>query len=195
MRRLLVVILLFTLALSACGGDDGDSDDVAARSATTSADDGATSEDDEAEAEASDSADEEFSGEGSDDFCDKSRRYTEKFEDIAAAFGDPEESEKQFEEFEDAIEDIAEDAPSEIAGDVDTVVKNFKEVKALFEKYDYEFSKIPPEESEALDNSEAEAANSRVNAYMEKVCGIDTDKDGDTDGSDTDPTTDTSTEE
>ena len=195
MRRLLVVILLFTLALGACG-DDGGSDDIAARSTTTEAEpDDAASEDDDATSEDDSAGDEEFSGEGSDDFCDKSRRYTEKFEDIAAAFGDPDESKKQFDEFEDAIEDIAEDAPSEIEADVDAVVKNFKEVKALFEKYDYEFSKIPPEESEALDNSEAEAANTRVNAYMEKVCGIDTDKDGDTSGADADAPPDTSTEE
>ena len=178
MRRLLVLLFTLTLAFSACGGGDGNADDVAARSSTTEAGAGASDEDEE-EAEAEDSDVAEFSGDDSGDFCDKAREYDKKFENIGENSDD---AEAEWNELEDAIEDIAGDAPAEIRADVKLVAKNFKEVKALYAKYDYDFSKVPEEEASAIDNTGVDEATERVNSYMETVCDIDQDGDGDTDG-------------
>lgn len=175
MRRIVVLLLALSLLLAACGGDDGGEDDVAARSSTTEAEESAEDGGDDAE----DADAEEFSGKGSGDFCDKARDYDKKFENIGQ---NSEDAEEEWNELEDAIDDLAGDAPGEIEDDVELVAKNFKEVKALYEKYDYDFSKVPEEEAAAIDDEGVEEANERVNAYMETVCKIDQDGDGDTDG-------------
>lgn len=172
MRRLLALVACLLFVAAACGGDDGNGDDVAARSTTSEAD--SASEEDDAAASS-----EDFSGKGSGDFCDKAREYDKKFEDIGQNSADAEE---EWRELEKAIDDIAEDAPDEIEADVAVVRTNFKEVRALLEKYDYDFSKVPPDEAAAIESEEVEEANERVNSYMETVCKIDQDGDGDTDG-------------
>ena len=186
MRRIVVLLLALSLLLAACGGDDGNADDVAARSSTTDAEEAAADDEGDANDEGEDAEDddsdadaEEFSGSGSDDFCDKARDYDKKFENIGQ---NSEDAEKEWNELEDAIDDLAGEAPAEIDDDVQLVAKNFKAVKALYEKYDYDFSKVPEEEADAIDDEGVEEANKRVNAYMETVCKIDQDGDGDTDG-------------
>lgn len=192
MRRLLILLFLVAALLSACG-DDGDKDNVASRSTTTEADDAATDEGEEDGKDGEGETDvENFSGKGSDDFCEKAREYEQKFAGIGQNSKD---AAKEWGELEEAIEDIASDAPAEIKDDVNLVLKNFKDVKALYEKYDYDFSKVTQEEMAAIDSEGVEEANGRLNAYMESVCKIDQDGDGDTDGKDSSDTSgDTTTE-
>lgn len=196
MRRIAVLLLLLSALLAACGADDGGTDDVASRSATTDAGE-STADGDEDGGGEEDADSEEFSGKGSGDFCDKARDYDKKFENIGQ---NSEDAEKEWDELEDAIDDLAGDAPAEIEDDVQLVAKNFKEVKAVYEKYDYDFSKVPEEEAAAIDDEGVKEANERVNAYMETVCKIDQDGDGDTDGAEpgsegTDDTTDSTESE
>ena len=183
MRRLLPLFATLTLVLAGCGGygDDDDASDAAGGAAASEAD--AASDEESEDSEDADSADDadgdSFSGSGSGDFCDKAREYDKKFENIGQ---NSEDAEKEWNELEKAIDDISRDAPQEIEDDVALVARNFKEVKALYEKYDYDFSKVPEDEAAAIDMEGVEEANERVNSYMETVCEIDQDGDGDTDG-------------
>ena len=181
MRRLLPLFATLTLVLAGCGGygDDDDASDAAGGAAASEADAASDDESEDAEDAADADASESFSGSGSDDFCDKAREYDKKFENIGQ---NSEDAEKEWNELEKAIDDISRDAPQEIEDDVALVARNFKEVKALYEKYDYDFSKVPEDEAAAIDMEGVEEANERVNSYMETVCEIDQDGDGDTDG-------------
>ena len=164
MRKFLLLVSLAALTFAGCGGDDGGSTDTASESTS--------------EAEGTD-----FSGKGSDDFCDKARDYAEKFEDAGDVENETELAD-DYKEFSKAIDDLADDAPGEIKADVQVVQAAFADLNELLEKYDYDFSKITEEEAADIDleSPEIESANNRIESYFEKVCKIDTDDDGDTDG-------------
>lgn len=176
MRKLLVVLTVALLTFAGCGGDDGGDAETGDAAGTSQ-------------------ADTDFSGSGSGDFCSLAKKYTEDFEDVGSDGG--EDIEAEFEELTAAIDDLAEEAPGEIKEDVGVVNEAFKRSTAIFEKYDYDFTKIPEEEAQSasLDSPEIEAASRRVESYFEKVCKLDTDDDGDTDGVIDDGSTSDSTTE
>lgn len=163
-RRVGLLLLVGALLVSGCGGDD---DTTAAGSKDTN-----------------------FSGKGSGDFCQKAR----DFEENTKAPGDsstPEGVKTQFERLNKAVDDLVDSAPGEIKADAQNVGNYFGKVDNLYKKYDYDASKIPKEESDKLDinDPEVEASSDRVTSYFEKVCKIDSDGDGDTDGVKPDDTT------
>jgi len=164
MRKFLLVVSFAALAFAGCGGDDGGSADTAS----------------EAGAGAGDT---DFSGKGSDAFCDLARDYAKKFDDAGQAETETELAD-DYKEFSDAIDALADEAPGEIKADVQVVQQAFADLNALLEKHDYDFTKISEEEAATIDleSPEIESANTRIESYFEKVCKIDTDDDGDTDG-------------
>ena len=189
MRKLLIVLVsLLALFVGACGGgDDNSSNDAAGTS-------------EEGSSEANDD-DTDFSGKGSDDFCDQARVINEddSFNNQNAS---PEETRQQAEDVLDAFEKLAEEAPSEIEDDIDLLFSALQPVfQAVVDGKD--LSQLTPEEQaefDKLESPEFQAASDRVNAYIEKVCKIDADEDGDTDGVDnsdqsTEDTTADSTED
>ena len=167
MKKLLVLLCLAALFLAGCGDDGGGSGDV---------DTASESSDDKA-------GDTNFSGKGGDDFCDLAKKYEEDFEDTGEA-GESTDIEKEFTELTAAIDKLADEAPGEIEDDTKKIAEAFGEYNDLLKKYDYDFSKIPESESEeiSIENPDVEAASNRVESYFEKVCKMDSDGDGDTDG-------------
>ena len=179
MKKLLVILCFSALFLAGCGGgdDDGGSVDTAAEGSTET--------------------DTEFSGKGGDDFCALAKKFEKDFEDTGDA-STSEDTEKEFKELTSAIDKLADEAPGEIEGDIETIATAFNKYDDLLAKYDYDFAKIPEDETKDLDleNPEVEAASNRVESYFEKVCKMDSDGDGDTDGViDDDSTTDDTTTE
>ncbi len=156
-RRVGLLLLVGALLVAGCGGGD---DTTAAGSKDTN-----------------------FSGKGSGDFCQKAR----DFEENTKATGDastPDGVKTQFERLTKAVDDLVDSAPGEIKADAQNVGDYFGRVNDLYEKYGYDAAKIPKEESDKLDfdDPEVEASSNRVTSYFEKVCKIDSDGDGDTDG-------------
>ena len=168
MKKLLVLLCLAALFLAGCG-DGGDGDDGSVDTAAEGSDDK--------------SGDTDFSGKGGDDFCDLAKKYEEDFEDTGDA-GASEDIEKEFNELTSAIDKLADEAPGEIEADTKKIAGAFNEYNDLLKKYDYDFSKIPEAESKeiSIENPDVEAASNRVESYFEKVCKMDSDGDGDTDG-------------
>ena len=88
----------------------------------------------------------------------------------------------QYAKFQDAVETLHDLAPAEIEADVETVKKGLADFLALAEEYDFDFEKLftaaqaDPALSDRLDatltSAEAEAADARLTAYGEQVCGI-----------------------
>lgn len=209
MRRLWLILAIVALLAAACGGSD-DETDVAAdgsdspssdQSDDGSADAGESSGDETAESgdgttdsgddgdsddDRSDDDDPDFSGSGSDDFCDTAREFEENdpFADLSLFDGA---------EFFDAADEvwsgILPSVPDEIRSDVETIIQNFDDMREIGEEYDYDFfNEAATEAMDALDTSGMEEATARFDAYLEDVCGITS---IDTDGSDA-PTIDPS---
>ena len=166
MKKLLVLLCLVALFLAGCGsGDDGDGGSV------------------DTAADGSAETDTDFSGKGGDDFCELAKKYEEDFEDTGDA-DSSDDIEKEFTELTAAIEKLADEAPDEIEDDAKKIAGAFTEYNDLLKKYDYDFTKIPEEETKeiSIENPDVEAASNRVESYFEKVCKMDSDGDGDTDG-------------
>ncbi|MBW3614091.1 MAG: hypothetical protein KY439_02125 [Actinobacteria bacterium] len=159
-RTLGLLFLVGALAVGGCGGGD---DTTSAGSAG--------------------SKDTNFSGKGGADFCQKARDFEENTKTSGDA-STPDGMRKEFTQLSKAVDDLVDAAPKEIRADAEKVGGYFQRVSDLYEKYDYDASKIPPAESEKLNlnDPEVEAASERVESYFEKVCKIDSDGDGDTDG-------------
>jgi hypothetical protein len=120
-----------------------------------------------------------FSGEGSGEVC----RYAKDLEQSGAFSGDTELDKKQFDEFQSAIQNMQAKAPDEIKGDLEKFGQAIAALRSIYEKYDYDESKIAaaaasdPDIASALttlSDPEFEQASGRVEAYFEQVCGIST---------------------
>lgn len=129
------------------------------------------------------SGDTTFSGKGGEEFCQKARDFEKNTKDTGDATT-PEGLREEFGQLSAAIDDLVEAAPGEIKADTKAVGDYFGRVKDLYDRYDYDQTKIPEEEAATLDSGteKTKAASERVQSYFEKVCNIDTDGDGDTDG-------------
>ncbi|HVM08003.1 MAG TPA: hypothetical protein VM345_06060 [Acidimicrobiales bacterium] len=169
MRRFLslFVLLVTMFAFAACGGGD---DDGGSASGTSE--------------EPAGGGDTDFSGKGSGDFCAKVKVLNED-ESLDIDANSPEDEQKaQAKKSLAALDDLLDDAPKEIKGDVRVVVEGVRPLlEAVADGKDLsQLSEEDQKRFEGMNEQEFENAGVRVNAYVEKVCEIDTDDDGDTDG-------------
>ncbi len=152
MRQFMILITALGLLASACGGDGSASS----------------------------------SGFGSsDDFCDSNAEIEARLDGIDVQFeeafssGDFSGLGTYFEQALELMQGAANGAPSEIRGDLDTVVDGFETFVDLLSDYDYNFFEIPEDDPRlaVLEGPEFDAASDRLDAY----CGIDSDSDSSTD--------------
>ena len=158
MRRALAAVALLTLLLAGCS-DDSD-DDSAAGTTTTVA------------STTSISVDTNFTGEGSERFCELARTYRERLDELGTT--DPTQLRALATEAETAIKEAREVAPDEIKGDVQLVAAasiSFFEVLAAA---NYDLTKVSPDALSGLQRPEVQASTQRLTAYTHNVCGITT---------------------
>jgi hypothetical protein len=174
-----VLALLFAgaLALAACGSS-GPSVSAASDTAAPVTQPAGSEPAGSAPSDSSGSAtvDTDFSGEGSEEVCSYARDIQQS--DI---LNGSDLNKEQFEKFEEVIQNFEEKAPAEIKGDVQTFQKTIVALKAIYEKYDYDATKLAgaatsdPEVSKvvaSMSEPEFEQASTRLDAYFQQVCGI-----------------------
>jgi hypothetical protein len=161
MRRALAAVALLTVLLAGCGGD---SDEAEPSRATTTTAGAATPG----------SVDTNFTGKDSERFCTLLRNYNDKF----AQLGSPLEQEAQrktlAQEIDSAINEARAAAPPEIKGDVQVVAAALSGYIQELAKVNYDVSKVSFSSPGvvALQKPEVQASGNRLNAYLDKVCGI-----------------------
>ncbi len=158
MRRALAAVALLTLLLTGCS-DDSD-DDSAAGTTTTVA------------STTSISVDTNFTGEGSEQFCQLAGTYRERLDELGTT--DPTQLRALATEAETAIKEAQEVAPEEIKGDVQLVAGasiSFFEVLAAA---NYDLTKVSPDALSGLQRPEVQASTQRLTAYTQNVCGLTT---------------------
>ena len=189
MRRIWLAIIVLALLASACGGSDDETPVVAdgGTDSTDGSDDSSGDDDNDADGSSASTTnndddagdddgdgdepvDTDFSGSGSGDFCETAREYEENdpLEDLGVFDG---------EEFFDAVDELwnglLPDVPGEIRPDVETIIAGFADMRAIAEKYDYDFFNADAAaDLDALDTSAMDDATDRFSAYLEDVCGI-----------------------
>ena len=183
--RALGVLLMLALVAAACGDDDSSTETTAATS--DDSDDGDNGSDDSGSDDSgsdepmddSDSdepmddegdEDESFSGDDNSDFCQTAREFDENnpLDDSS-----PLEGEAFFDAAEDAFGQVIPIAPNDIKGDFEISLDGIREMRAIVEKYDYNFfDEGLATEFDALDTSAMDAAGDRIGQYLEDVCGI-----------------------
>jgi hypothetical protein len=125
-------------------------------------------------------------GDGAD-FCEQATAFDEQFAELEEQFdGDELPTAEAFEQAAAAIDDLADDAPEEIEGDMRTVSGAVREIAEIFGEIDLSDPEAltDPANAGALAElnermeslgGEVEEASNRVEAYLEEECDISVD--------------------
>jgi hypothetical protein len=117
-----------------------------------------------------------FSGKGSDEFCAFSKELDARFNAAGDTDGTPDSIKKAFADTVVGLKQIAGKAPAEIKPDVDTLLKAFVGIDAVYAKAAYDVSKLSTDPTFASElqklGTGVDEATSRLEQYSEKVCGI-----------------------
>lgn len=71
-----------------------------------------------------------------------------------------------------ALDDVIDQAPSEIQADLRLLADAFRSLKTKLEAIDYDFTKADPETFKEFSDPKFQAASDRIEKYNERVCGI-----------------------
>ena len=142
--RRLAVLAVLPLLLVACGDDDDDGGGVAG------------------------------DGDGGA-FCDRATVVDQQFQELESSFeGSEMPNEDVFDQAADALDDLADGAPDDIAEDLQTIADGAREIGEVFADIDLSdtegLAELAPRMEEI--GEEVEAASGRVEAYLEEECGI-----------------------
>lgn len=112
-----------------------------------------------------------FTGQGSTEFCNLARTYTERFGKV-----DPKLSGTQLrtltQEGLTALNQAAGAAPAEIKTDVQVIANVIRGLVAELDRVNYDYSKVSPDSLSKLQAPDFAASTQRFQAYMTNVCKI-----------------------
>lgn len=179
-KRLWALVTVTMVIATACGSDGTDTTTTAdtADTATTAETAETTTTSSELSEQSSTTGapsttevDEDFSGDDSNEFCEKAREFDENepFENVSLTIG-PE----FFEEAEELYGEVISIAPAEIRDDFESSLDGIRQMGTILEKYDYNFfDEALGAEMDALDTVALDASGQRIDTYLKEVCGID----------------------
>ena len=114
-----------------------------------------------------------FTGQGSAEFCNLARTYTERSANLGnLGSSTPAQLRTVVNEGRMAITQAANAAPPEIKADVQLISTTFAGLLAELEKVNFEVSRMPPEAFTPLQAPEFGRASQRFQAYTRDVCKI-----------------------
>jgi hypothetical protein len=170
--------------LAGCGGDNSSSVATSATTkgatATTAASSATTSGSGQ---NASATTAPTFSGNANSDFCNFAKQISTS--DLADSLSENSGDMKAtFDKLQQTLQQAYDKAPSEIKNDLATVQSTFKSYAAFLAQYNYDFQKIAQAAAEdpsvlqkaqgALDDQKFTDATTRIDAYAQQVCGLQT---------------------
>jgi hypothetical protein len=160
---MIVGTLAVLTPLAACGGSSKSSTSGASSETTV----------------ASDSTSGSNSGTSDSEYCAKIKEYKAQSDALDAVMQstDPKAIRKGFETILVMLHDLDKNPPSAIAADVHAVREVSDEVVSVFDKYDYDFTKLataPEFEalSKKMDSAAINDSNKKLDAYSTDVCGL-----------------------
>ena len=151
---LVLVALVATVALVACGG----SDEKAATTTTISP------------LTTTHSIDTNFTGAGSGEFCDLAKTLNTDIN--SAAGGSTAQLKVDLEKADGAIHKAVDVAPAEIKPDVKIIADGFTTVVTAIAGVNYDLTKVPPEALATFQTPEFSNSAARLQAYMTDVCKV-----------------------
>jgi len=118
-------------------------------------------------------------GSSDSEYCTKVKNYKAQSDALDAVMKgtDPKAIRNGFETIQAMIHDLDKNPPSAIAADVHAVREVSDEVVSVFDKYDYDFTKLataPEFEalSKKMDSAAINDSNKKLDAYSTDVCGL-----------------------
>ena len=162
MRRTLAACGLALLVLAGCSGGDDDTA-TPAPSTTAAAAGGPTT--------SLRTVDTNFTGQGSTEFCNLARTYTERSSQLGPN-ATPAQLRTVAREGQTAINQALGAAPAEIKKDVEVISTGFGGLLTELEKVNFEAARLPPAALNALTAPEFAQSSTRFQAYLRNVCGV-----------------------
>jgi ABC-type glycerol-3-phosphate transport system substrate-binding protein len=155
-RVLLIAIGSFMLVAAACGGSSKKT--VASSSSSTPGSTGPGA-----------STTVHFSGSGSSQFCDLARTLAQKTQvspntDLRSVYAN----------FDSEASQILAAAPSAIKADVSTLIAGVRTLRNALAAVNYDETKLDASTLKSLSDPSFQASASRVSAYTQQVCGLNT---------------------
>jgi hypothetical protein len=178
---------LVALLLAGCGSDNSPSVSATAVSGSTattaSGSSATTSGGSTATTSGGSTTTPSFSGNANSDFCDVAKELTSS--DFASSLSDENPDLKAgLSEINETLARAEDTAPKEIKADVATLADALKKYSDFLAKYDYDIAKITEaaqkdpkvlqQATEALSDPKIAEASTRIEAYSQQVCGIET---------------------
>lgn len=170
---------VIVVGLAACGDDGGSAVGPSGTSGSSGSEAPAASSDAGGDSSAGTTAVPDFSGSGGEAFCGQAKDLEGVFSGDSFSNTDPASLKDDYEKAQSALDDMADKAPDEIKGDVQTLSNALGTLIEVFESVDYDFTKLAQDPQAAaklqeFDTQELSDASARVEAYLSQVCGIDT---------------------
>ena len=157
-RSTLAACGLALLVLAGCSSGDDDNDAAPAPAGPTTT---------------LQAADPNFTGQGSTEFCNLARTYTERSANVGnPATSSPAQLRALANEGRTAITQAANAAPAEIKADVQLIATTFTNLIAELEKVNYDGTKLTQAAFAPLQTPEFGRASQRFQAYNRDVCKI-----------------------
>lgn len=182
-RTLFAAVGLTALTLLAACGDDSSSDSAGADTTAAAVETTAGSADTTADTEGTDTTAASNGGSGDfTEYCGLIQQYMDESDSMDSVFNaeqpDPAQMEDAFTTMKAQLQDLADQAPDEIADDVNTVNDATAEMIALFDAVDYDVTKLATDAEaiakfqELTANTEFNDAASRLDEWGVEQCGF-----------------------
>ena len=163
MRRTLAACGLALLVLAGCSGGDDDTATPAPSTTAPAAAGGPTT--------SLRTVDTNFTGQGSAEFCNLARTYTERSSQLGPS-ATPAQLRTVAREGQTAINQALNAAPAEIKNDVQIIATAFGGLLTDLETANYDVTKVAPASFARLQAPEFGTASQRFQAYVRNVCKV-----------------------
>lgn len=112
-----------------------------------------------------------FTGQGSAEFCNEARTYSERSKNVAAP-STPAQVRSVAQEGQAAINQAVNLAPTEIKPDIQVIAAAFGSMLSELEKVNFDVSKVTPATFAKLQEPQFATSTQRFQAYVANVCKL-----------------------